>query len=156
MKEFSKSIASAGLASALFGARQLANIVTQPPRSGESDKATEAFNSIAQAAAEQCGDSLRETFHALDKIQREALDTGFRFLSLDAFNSYGATDSFSGFAKQTTDQFRKWMGSGCGCGNAYCRGDCGCANTAGGQDRPWNPQTGGDDFQAPTNTELRR
>jgi hypothetical protein len=138
MKEFSKSVASVGLAGALFGARQLANVVTQPPRNGESDKATEAFNSIAQAAADQCGDSLRETFHALDRIQREFIDTGFRFVSLDAFNSHGATDSLSGIAKQTTDQFRKWMGGGCGCGNADCSGDCGCAKSGAEQDGPWS------------------
>ena len=102
MKEFSKSIASAGLAGALFGARQLANVITQPPRNGESDKATEAFNSIAQAAADQCGDSLRETFHAVDRMQRAVIDTGFRFVSLDAFNSYGATESFSGSRRNAT------------------------------------------------------
>jgi hypothetical protein len=117
MKEFTKSVTSAGLASLLFGARQLTNVVTQPPRDGDSDKATESFNAMAQAAADQCGDSLRETFHALDRIQREAIDTGFRFLSLDAFSSHGAAESFSGIARQTTDQFRRWMGD---------RGDCGC------------------------------
>ncbi len=140
MKEFSKSITSAGLAGVLFGARQLANVVTQPPRNGESDKATEAFNSIAQAAADQCGDSLRETFHALDRMQREVIDTGFRFVSLDAFNSYGATESFSGLAKQTTDQFRKWMGGQCGCGSVTCAGDCGCAGEPSKQDSPWSSE----------------
>ena len=30
MKEFSKSVASAGLAGMLFGARQMANVMTQP------------------------------------------------------------------------------------------------------------------------------
>jgi hypothetical protein len=117
MKEFTKSVASAGLASLLFGARQITNVVTQPPRNGDSDKATESFNAMAQAAADQCGDSLRETFHALDRIQREVIDTGFRFLSLDAFNSHGATESLSGIARQTTEQFRRWMGD---------RGECGC------------------------------
>lgn len=117
MKEFAKSIASAGMASLLFGARQLTNVVTNPPRSGESDKATEAFNLMAQAAAGQCGDSMRESFHAMDRIQREAIDTGFRFLSLDAFNSHGVNDSISGFARQTTEQFQSWMGD---------RADCGC------------------------------
>lgn len=117
MKEFTKSVASAGIASLLFGARQISNIVTNPPRSGESDKASDAFNVMAQAAAGQCGDSMRESFHAIDRIQREAIDTGFRFLSLDAFNSHGVTESISGFARQTTDQFQRWMGD---------RKDCGC------------------------------
>lgn len=110
MKEFTKSVASAGLAGLLFGARQVTNVVTQPPRNGDSDKATESFNAVAQAAADQCGDSLRETYHALDRIQREAIDTGFRFVSLDAFNSRGARESLSGFAQQTTEQVRNWLG----------------------------------------------
>ncbi|MEQ1825202.1 MAG: hypothetical protein ABL921_04625 [Pirellula sp.] len=119
MKEFTKSVASAGIASLLLGAKQLSNVVTQPPRTGESDKATEAFNVMAQAAAGQCGDSIRESFHAIDRIQREAIDAGFRFLSLDAFNSRGFNDSISGLAQQTTDQFQRWMGrpTDCGCHN---------------------------------------
>ncbi len=117
MKEFAKSIASAGMASLLFGARQLTNVVTKPPRNGESDKATEAFNLMAQAAAGQCGDSMRESFHMMDRIQREAIETGFRFLSLEAFNSHGVNDSISGFARQTAEQFQSWMGD---------RADCGC------------------------------
>jgi len=139
MKEFSKSVASAGIAGMLFGARQFANVVAQPPRNGESDRATEAFNAIAQAAADQCGDSLRETFHALDRIQREAFDTGFRFVSLDAFNSYGATDSMSGFAKQARDQFSKWMGGRkCRCGSSDCTGGCGCAEPQADPASPWS------------------
>lgn len=141
MKEFSKSVASAGIAGVLFGARQFANVVTHPPRNGESDKATEAFNAIAQAAADQCGDSLRETFHALDRIQREAFDTGFRFVSLDAFNSYGATDSMSGFAKQATDQFTKWIGGkGCRCGCSDCAGQCGGTEKDADPASPWSSQ----------------
>jgi hypothetical protein len=138
MKEFSKSVASAGLAGVLFGARQLTNVLTQPPRNGESDKATEAFNAIAQAAADQCG-SLRETFHAVDRIQRAAIDTGFRFVSFDAFGSHGTPESMSTFAQQTTDQFRKWMGGGCGCGNSDCGGDCGCGggNEESNASSPW-------------------
>lgn len=129
MKEFSKSVTSAGIAGMLFGARQMANVMTQPPRNGESDRATEAFNAVAQAAADQCGDSLRETFHALDRIQREAFDTSFRFISLDAFNSYGANDSLSGFAKQITEQVSGWMGGGRRSGGANCAGCGGCGNT---------------------------
>ena len=143
MREFTKSIASAGIAGALFGARQLANVLTQPPRNGETDRATEAFNSIAQAAADQCGDSLRETFHALDRIQREFIDTGFRFVSLDAFSSNGATDALSGIAKHTTDQFRNWMGGSCGCSNADCAGQCECAQETTEQEGPWSSQASG-------------
>jgi hypothetical protein len=125
MREFSKSVASAGLAGVLFGARQMTNVLTQPPRNGESDPATEGLNAIAQAAADQLG-SLRETYHAANRIQQSAIDTGWRFVSFDAFNSYGTPESMSSFAKQTTDQLRKWMGTDCGCGSSQCKGDCGC------------------------------
>lgn len=121
MKEFTKSVASSGLAGLLFGARQVTNIATQPPRNGDSDRATEAFNAVAQAAADQCGDSLRETYHALDRIQRSAIDTGFRFASFDAFNSHGANESLSGFAQQTTEQFRRWFGDCKSCGDEEMR-----------------------------------
>jgi hypothetical protein len=109
MKDFTKSVASAGLASLLLSARQMANLATQLRRDGDTHRATESFNVMAQAAADQCGDSLRETYYVLDRIQRAAIDTGFRFLSLDAFNSHGATESLAGMAQQTTEQVRRWM-----------------------------------------------
>jgi hypothetical protein len=117
MKEFTKSVASIGLAGALFSARQISNVVIQPPRSSDSDKATDSFNSVAQAVADRCGDSLRETYHAVDRIQRESIEAAFRFLSLEAFTSHGAGESFSGIASQVSSQFRAWMSD---------RGDCGC------------------------------
>ncbi len=110
MRDFSKSVASASLAMSLFGARQMYNVVTQPPRSGESDRATEAFNAMAQAATDQCSEALRETYHAADKIQREAVNAGFRVLSLDAFSSYGATEALSGMVRQAAEQLQRWVG----------------------------------------------
>jgi len=121
MRELTKSIMSASIAGALFGARQLTNVATQPPRNGEPDAASEAFNTIAQAAADQS--KMADTFHAVDRIQRQFVDTGFRFLSFDALRSTTATESASAFAEQASNQFRQWVG-GCGCGNQDCDGSC--------------------------------
>lgn len=129
MREFTKSVASASLASALFAARQMANVVTPAPRNGTSGQTTESFNAVAHAVAGQCGDSLREAYHALDRVQRAAVDTGFRFLSLDALGGRGASESVSGFAKQTSEQFQSWLNS---------RNDCSCrqADTEGSEPLP--------------------
>ena len=126
MRDFTKSMVSAGMAGAFFGAKQLTNVVSKPPRTGESDNATESFNAMAQAAIAQCDGPLRETFHAMDRIQREAIDTGWRFIRLDAFNSNGAADSFAAFAQEATSRVRGWMAGGdCGCQRNQCNGDCG-------------------------------
>ena len=139
MREFTKSLASAGLAGALFSAKQVANVITKPPRSGESDQATASLNAMAQAAADQCGGSLRETFHALDQMQRQAIDTGFRFIKLDALSSRGSADALSAFAQETTQQFKQWMGGCCECGGASCNCECDCQQES-SEAGPWRSQ----------------
>jgi hypothetical protein len=56
-------------------------------------------------------------YHALDRIQREGIEVGFRYLSLEAFTSHGAPESLSGLAQQFSHQFRDWMRDrqNCGC-----------------------------------------
>lgn len=145
MREFAKSLTSAGIAMSLFAARQVANVITQPPRSGESDRATQAFNAVAQAAVDQCSESLRETYHAADKIQREAVHAAFRVLSLDAFTSYGAAESISGIARQVLDAGRSMLGVGADENQS--------ADVLGSAARRWLP--GGESDPSPAEGERR-
>ena len=96
---------------------------------------------VAQAAAAQCDGPLRETFHALDRIQREAIDTGWRFVKLEAFNSNGTADSFSAFAQEASQRVRDWMGGACGCEGTDCQGGC-CATQQTPESGPWRTNQG--------------
>jgi hypothetical protein len=119
MREFTKSTMSTGLAMSLFGIQQLMSLV-RSARPGTARRTSNSFDAVAQSMVDQCGDSLRETFHTTDKIQRGLVDLTFRMLSLNAARSPNGTSSTVGPMQQATDAFRRWTGglpgSGCGCG----------------------------------------
>lgn len=121
MREFTKSAVSAGLAGSLFGVRQVVNAFA-PAAQGEPNKATEAFNAVAHAMADQCGESLRETFHSVDKLQRELVDRSTRLLSPGQAPPDGTAGSWTGMVSQATEQMGQWFSSvtagGCGCGSS--------------------------------------
>lgn len=129
MREFTKSAVSAGLAGSLFGVRQVVNAFT-PATPGEPNRATEAFNSVAHAMADQCGDSLRETFHSADKMQRELVDLSTRFLSPGETPAGEATGSWSGMVNQATEQIGQLFSS------VTSNGCCGATDNA---DTGWGP-----------------
>ena len=128
MREFTKSAVSAGLAGSLFGIRQITTSLSES-RPGEPHKATDAFNSVAQAMADQSGDSLRETFHAADKMQREIVDLTFGFLTFERSQSDTPQGSWTGMATQAAEQMGQWIS------NMTSSANCGCDSS----DSGWGP-----------------
>lgn len=131
MLEFTKSTMSTGLALSLFGMQQIMNVF-RGPRPGAGRPVSESLDSVAQSVVDQCGDSLRETFHTTDKIQRGMVDLTFRILSLNGARSPNGSAT-TGAAQQAADLFRRWVGGAPG-------GDCGCGSgesSATGGDSSW-------------------
>ena len=115
MREFTKSLLSAGISTAVFSARQAGVVLTRPPSSEGPHPATDAFNAIAQSAADQCGNGLRETINTIDKIQRNAIDSVFRSVSLDNMNQGQNAESAVNVFGQAASQMQTWFNEGCGC-----------------------------------------
>lgn len=115
MREFTKSILSAGISTAVFSARQAGVILTRPPSSDGPHPATDAFNAIAQAAADQCGNGLRESINTMDKMQRQGVDSIFQSVALDSINRNGQAETTANFFGQATQQMQNWFNEGCGC-----------------------------------------
>ena len=115
MKEFTKSILSAGIATAVFSARQAGVLLTRPPSNEGPHPATDAFNAIAQSAADQCGNGLRETINTMDRVQRNAIDSVFRSASLDNMNQGQKAEAAANVFGQAASQMQSWFNEGCGC-----------------------------------------
>lgn len=81
MREFTKSLFSFSWAMSLFGARQFAKIAVPPDQKQQTHPATEAFNAVTRATANQLGDSMEATFKAGDSMQRGVVDMMFNVIS---------------------------------------------------------------------------
>jgi hypothetical protein len=145
MRELTKSTLSAGLAMSLFGMQAMMNVFRRP-RMGEPNPTVETLDAVTQAMVDHSGDTLRETFQAGDKIQRELVDLTFRFMTLAPLRPAGGMSTLTGAAQQTTERVRRWMG-GMTAGRGPC-GGCGGSDPArsgagsGGQDPSatgWGP-----------------
>jgi hypothetical protein len=108
MREFIKSIFSFSWAMSLFGIKQLGGTLA-PGDSAGTHQAASAFDSVAQATAEQLGDALKNGFRTGDRLQRAATDALFGSLpagqahrptfptsSAQASSSGGAARVYSG------------------------------------------------------------
>src|SRR5436305_14726696 len=80
MKEFTKSCFSYSLAMTLFGLKQIDNMVSSAPRTSLKAPAIEALDTLTDGVTEQLGDTLRDTFHAVDKAQRGFVELMFIFM----------------------------------------------------------------------------
>src|SRR5438270_7635664 len=81
MRDFTKSLLSFSWAMSLFGMKQVANLASRPQEADAASPATEAFQNVSNAIVGQFGDSIRETFQAGDKLQREMVEAFFRVFS---------------------------------------------------------------------------
>ena len=81
MREFIKSLIRFSWAMPLFGAKQAANLLEPKDPQQPKDKASAALDSVAQAAAEQLGDTGRSVLEAVDKAQSGVVDAVFDTLS---------------------------------------------------------------------------
>jgi hypothetical protein len=125
MRELTKSTLSAGLAMPLFGIQTMMNVFRRSPTGGPNP-AEESLDAVTQALVDQTGNTLRETFQASDKVQRELIDLSFRLMNLGVMSPGNGTSTLADATRQAAGRLRQWMG---GMGGA--RGtDCGCSGSA--------------------------
>jgi hypothetical protein len=77
MRDFTKSMARFSWAMSLFGVRQTLDALNPRSRSQDQTGATGGFDTVSNAVIDQFGETLRKTFDAGDRIQREIIDAVF-------------------------------------------------------------------------------
>lgn len=146
MKELAKAAMSVGMASALFGARQMTNLLS-PNRKDQGDQAADTLNNLASTLMGQCGEPLRDTFDVADKMQREMLDTALRAFSVGTpGNAEGTSGSWTGAVTQAVSQMGQMFGgftrdAGCGCNEEPAGHDEAESETGWGPIPPWSEET---------------
>ena len=86
MREFTKSVLSYGWASTMFQVQQLTNVFTTNPETGNS-VATDAYNELARATAQQLSPAMQATYRVGDAMQRSMVNMMF-----GAMGSWDTTD----------------------------------------------------------------
>ena len=92
MKELTTALLRVGTASAMFGARQLTNLLSANPKD-RGAQAAETLNTVASTLMDQCGEPLRDSFDVAEKMQRELVDSALRTF---AVGNEGDTDPMAG------------------------------------------------------------
>jgi hypothetical protein len=96
MREFTKSLFSASWAMSLFGVQQLVNL-TRPKQ------AAEAFDAVADAAAEGFEGITKATFEAGDRWQQQIVDATLSIFSRDALDPARLVRTTSDVLRQSAD-----------------------------------------------------
>ena len=102
MRELTKSIFGFSWAMSLFGIQQTTNL-TSP------DKAVKALNAVTEATQAQFTEVLKSTFHAGDKLQRNAVDMTLGMMSGEALNPNKWMRLASDAAKQSSEAVTKGL-----------------------------------------------
>ena len=127
MREFTKSMVSFSWAMSMFGVQQMANLLKRPDPNQPRGPATEAFDGVTRATADQLGKTLQETFRAGDKFQRGMVD-----MMLGAFFPQGRG------ARGMMDTAARAMGQAMGQASGCC-GDAQRDDGGRGQSTGWGP-----------------
>src|SRR4051812_31773180 len=77
MKEFTQSLFSYSLAMALFGLKEIDNMLSSRPREDTKAPAVKALDALTGATTAQYGEALADTYQAADRVQRALV--GFVF-----------------------------------------------------------------------------
>ena len=80
MQHLAKSIGSFTWAMSLFGFQQAMNVVRPIPSQSGRYPATDAFQSVADATAEQLGNTSQRTLQTIDGLQGQIIDIAFGML----------------------------------------------------------------------------
>ena len=107
IRDLTKSTISFSWGMGLFGAQQLANLLTPQSPSQPTHTATAAFNALSRATEEQLGSTLSAAYRAGDKFQKGVSDLTFSFLTLDGFNPSQFMSLTSDIMKQSSDALRE-------------------------------------------------
>ena len=75
MKEFTKSLFSYSLAMAFFGLKELDNMMS--PSDGRKPPAIKSLDAVTSATVAQLGETLKDSFRAVDSFQRGAVELMF-------------------------------------------------------------------------------
>jgi hypothetical protein len=75
MKEFTKSLFSYSLAMAFFGLKELDNMMS--PSTGPKPPAIKSLDAVTSATVAQLGETLKDSFRAVDSLQRGAVELMF-------------------------------------------------------------------------------
>jgi hypothetical protein len=78
MKEFTKAFFSYSLAVAFFGLKQLDNMMS--PSNGRKPPAIKSLDTLTSATVAQFGETLKDSFRAVDSLQRGAVELMFDVL----------------------------------------------------------------------------
>ncbi len=92
MQELTKSLSSLTWALPLFGLQQMTNAFRRSGDGTMGGDAVAACDAVTRASIEQCGTSIRQTFEAGDKMQRDIIDLMFRFVSSSGGDMSGLCD----------------------------------------------------------------
>jgi hypothetical protein len=77
MKEFTKSLFSYSLAITFFGFKQLDNMMSSGPLDGRKPRAIEALDTLTACTLGQLGETLTDSFSAVDHLQRGVVELMF-------------------------------------------------------------------------------
>ena len=75
MKEFTKSLFSYSLAITFFGLKQLDNLMS--PSNGRKPPAIKSLDTVTSATVAQLGETLKDSFRAVDSLQRGVVELMF-------------------------------------------------------------------------------
>ena len=92
MQEFVKSCSSLALALALFGIKEVENVLTPMARGARRGEAANAMDAVTHATIDQFGETLRSSFRSIDHLQRGLISLGFNIF----FPAFGQDDSRRG------------------------------------------------------------
>lgn len=97
LAEFFKSASRFCLASALFGARQIGDVLS----TADTRRTLGAFDSVIRVTEEQLDQPLLRTFHAGSQLGSELSEIASKLLTLDTFTYRGMTRIFVNTMQQT-------------------------------------------------------
>lgn len=113
MVELTKSLGRFTWAMSLFGTQQALNLTRPVYREAGMHPATEAFRVLTDATVSQLGETTRQTFQTVDRIQGQLLDIGFSIVSPSNPPGHEATAPLRDFVQKTALRFQDWGNNLC-------------------------------------------
>jgi tryptophan 2,3-dioxygenase len=112
IRDLTKSLLSFSWGMSLFGAQQVANLLTPQSPSQPAHTAMAAFNVVTQTVEGQFSEALKGVFKAGEQLQQGMVDLSFSFFTLEAFNPNRMMHMTSEVMQQTSGAFRQGMPEG--------------------------------------------
>jgi hypothetical protein len=104
MKGFIKSLFSYSLAITFFGFKQLDKMMSSSASNGRKPPAIKSFDTLTSATIAHLGETLADSFHAVDSLQRGAVELLFDVLLPFASSQARPSRTFSEHSRVTEPQ----------------------------------------------------